>query len=190
MPRTTPDRTAQPSQIGGTGWPRRALWVVQTHTGPAADCAALQIREWEPKEVWISEERLGVQLVNMADNKTLVRRRIQSRQGTVANHPSPAPVPLQTAGAVMPACVVQLRISVFCSLSCLAWFGLQLVYRSSNPQISRGDLLLKVNDEPIQGAQQSVPTCSPAPVPYIRPSPSMRCIRAHPAVCERSVVRV
>ena len=88
MPRTTPDRTAQPSQIGGTGWSRRALWVVQIHTGPAT---GLQIREWEPKEVWISEERLGVQLVNMADNKTLVRRRIQSRQGTVANHPSPAP---------------------------------------------------------------------------------------------------
>jgi hypothetical protein len=39
----------------------------------------LQIREWEPKEVWISEERLGVQLVNMADNKTLVRpRRIEA----------------------------------------------------------------------------------------------------------------
>ena len=143
--------------------------------------------------MWISEERLGVQLVNMADNKTLVRRRIQSRQGTVANHPSLAPVPLQTAGAVMPACVVQLRISVFCSLSCLAWFGLQLVYRSSNPQISRGDLLLKVNDEPIQGAQQSVPTRN---VPAARhPShtyaePSARCIRAHPAVCERLVIRV
>jgi hypothetical protein len=184
-----PDRTAQPSQIGGTGWSRQALWVVQTHTGPAT---GLQIREWEPKEVWISEERLGVQLVNMADNKTLVRRRIQSRQSPVANHPSPAPVPLQAAGAVMPACVVQLRISVFCSLSCLARFGLQLVYRSSNPQISRGDLLLKVNDEPIQGAQQCPPATylQPGTRPIHTPSPSTRCIRAHPAACERSVVRV
>jgi hypothetical protein len=33
--------------------------------------------------------------------------------------------------------------------------AVQLVYRSSNPQIFRGDLLLKVNDEPIQGMQCS-----------------------------------
>ena len=68
-----PRQIEQPSRLrsvarDGRGRRRR---LVQTRGRPHT---ALQIREWEPKEVWISEERLGVQLVNMADNKTLVRR--------------------------------------------------------------------------------------------------------------------
>ena len=79
--------------------------------------------------MWISEERLGVQLVNMADNKTLVRRRIQSRQGTVANHPSPAPVPLQTdsgRGDARVRCAAAHFSLLFVELSCSVWFAARL----------------------------------------------------------------
>jgi hypothetical protein len=128
MPRTTPDRTAQPSQIGGTGWPRRALWVVQTHTGPAADCAALQIREWEPKEVWISEERLGVQLVNMADNKTLVRRRIPiatggCRESSESSEPGAGAVAGSGRGDARARCAAAHFRLLLVELPCLVWFA-------------------------------------------------------------------